>query len=390
MARKKILWLCSWYPTNMQPFNGDFIQRHAIAAALYNDIHVIHVAGDTLEKISETQHVINRSDGLTEHIVYYKKPSSFLFKFRDYYRWSYVFRKAIDQYISENGKPDLVHVHVPMRAGLLAIQIRRKFGIPYVVTEHWTIYQPHSIVKYDQQKILFKSVLYRVLKKSRLFLPVSNNLGQLINKLVIKKDFEVIENVANEQFFYYKGNAITNFPFRFIHVSNMTYQKNVEGIVKCFSAFQEKFPDTELVLVGAVSQAVQQLVGKTGLLNKKIFLKNELSYVSVAEEMQQAHSLVMFSRFENSPCTIIEALCCGLPVIATSVGGIPELLDETNGLLVASLDEKGLSAAFGLMVSNYQSFDRNNIAVQAKNRFSYPVVGKKIDEVYSSIFSEKV
>ncbi|HQV61525.1 MAG TPA: hypothetical protein PLG08_12150, partial [Chitinophagaceae bacterium] len=46
MSRKKILWLCSWYPAKTDPYNGDFIQRHARAAALYNDIYIIHVAGD--------------------------------------------------------------------------------------------------------------------------------------------------------------------------------------------------------------------------------------------------------------------------------------------------------------------------------------------------------
>src|SRR5450432_2361936 len=103
MPRKKILWLCSWYPGKTEPFNGDFIQRHARAAALYNDIYVIHVVSDTKGKIKKTAVEINKTPGLTEHIVYYKKSGSFWGRFIGHYRLLGLFRHAIRRYILENG-----------------------------------------------------------------------------------------------------------------------------------------------------------------------------------------------------------------------------------------------------------------------------------------------
>ena len=73
MLRKKILWLCSWYPNKIEPFNGDFIQRHARAASLYDDIYVIHVAADAFKTASKDEKVINKAEGLIEHFVYYKR-----------------------------------------------------------------------------------------------------------------------------------------------------------------------------------------------------------------------------------------------------------------------------------------------------------------------------
>jgi glycosyltransferase involved in cell wall biosynthesis len=222
-----------------------------------------------------------------------------------------------------------------------------------------------------------------------MLLPVSRDLGLLMNKLVTKKEFTVVENVANEKYFYYTDNIKPGAAFRFLHVSNMTYQKNAEGIIESFTAFHEKFQEAELVIVGSVPVEMKQLIEKTGLLDKNIFLKGEISYAGVAGEMQQANALVMFSRFENSPCSIIEALCCGLPVIATNVGGISELLDENNGLLIESLDKKALVTAFEKMVINYSVYNRKKIAEQATSRFSYPVIGKKLDEIYTIVSSEK-
>ena len=118
-------------------------------------------------------------------------------------------------------------------------------------------------------------------------------------------------------------------------------------------------------------------------MDKKIFLRGEISYTAVAAEMQQARVLVMFSRFENSPCSIVEALSCGLPVIATNVGGIAELINDNNGLLVETLNKNALLQAFGKMVSSYATYNREKIAETARERFSYPVIGKKLDEVYS-------
>ena len=53
MARKKILWLCSWYPNKMEPFNGDFIKRHAEAVSLYEDVQVIYVVRDVNGKVTK-------------------------------------------------------------------------------------------------------------------------------------------------------------------------------------------------------------------------------------------------------------------------------------------------------------------------------------------------
>lgn len=389
MPRKKILWLCSWYPDKLAPFNGDFIQRHAAAAMLYNDIHVIHVVGDTSGKFPKKLQEFNSLHGFTEHIIYYPAINSLLGSLISHYSWLIIFRQAIRKYISEHGKPELVHIHIPYKAGILGGWMKKKFKIPYLITEHWTIYQPQNLVKYEQQKPLFKSIIKRAINGCSLLLPVSNDLGLLINKLVAEKKYSVVENVANEEYFYFTDNISKEAPFRFIHVSTMTYQKNAEGILESFCSLLERFPATELVIVGPIPDSILQLVEKTGLKDKNIFLMGEISYVSVAREMQKAHALVMFSRYENSPCSIIEALCCGLPVIATNVGGIPELLDENNGLLIDALDKEALVEAMTSMVTNYSVYDRKKIAEQAKSRFSYPVIGKKLDEVYESVISNR-
>lgn len=383
MAGKKILWLCSWYPDRLDPFNGDFVQRHARAAALYNDIYVIHVVGD-FQAESRITHEIKENQGVKEHLVYFRKVS-FAGKIRNHRRWLHAYRQALKKYVDTSDIPHLVHVHVPFRDGMMAIMFKSKYKVPYIVTEHWTIYQPQNQVPFDRQKKIFRTIINWVVRNSLLLLPVSRNLGKQMNGLLTPKEFVVVENVANTDYFCLNETAPPVSVFRFIHVSTMSYQKNVEGIIDCFVEFQKSNPMTELVLVGPVSEGIRQKIATTGLAGVNLFVRGEISYREVALEMQKAHALVLFSRYENSPCSIIEALCCGLPVISTNVGGIPELIDETNGILVESNDKDALRTAFAKMKDNYGQYDRKKISQVAISRFSYNVIGKKLDAIYEAL-----
>ena len=383
MARKKILWLCSWYPGKLEPFNGDFIQRHAAAAALYNDIYVIHVWGDATGKIEKTEKQINQSEGLSEHIVYYKRSSSFLGKIKSHYRWLALSRQAVRRYIVENGKPNLVHVHIPMKAGIMGIWVKRKYKIPYVVTEHWGIYNDLEVHNYKSKSTPFKRYTKMIFDKAIAFISVSKYLGEGVNRLVTKKKYEVVPNVTDTGLFYYREKQISS--FRFIHVSNMVSLKNAEGILRAFKLLLQQKSNATLVMIGDTGVAIRNFAKSIGLTETHLSFRGEIPYEQVAAEMQQSDCLVLFSNIENSPCVIGEALCCGLPVIATGVGGIPELVNENNSLLVEPKGEESLAAAMQEMMTNYGGYNRKKIAEDAMGKFSYPVVGKKLDDIYSRI-----
>jgi glycosyltransferase involved in cell wall biosynthesis len=380
MSRKKILWLCSWYPNRYDPFNGDFIQRHARAAALFNDIHVIHLAPDTTGAVSQKETMIRGDGHLTEQVVYYKKEESFVGRIRAHYRWLFLYRQALRNYIVKNGKPDLVHVQVPMKAGILAVWLKRKYRIPFIVTEHWGIYNDVEENNYASKNKVFRHYTKQVFEMASAFVSVSRFLAEGINRMVTKKNYLVIPNVADTGSFFFSDKKVST--FRFIHVSNMVPLKNAEGIIRAFAQLYQQNSVTELVMVGNRDESIAKYAASLGLPQSAIHFRGEIPYEQVAREMQQAHCLVLFSNIENSPCVIGEALCCGLPVIATNVGGIPELVDLSNSILIAPQQESELLQAMLQVREKYSQFNREAIANTAASRFSYDVVGKEIDAVY--------
>ncbi len=387
MSRKKILWLCSWYPNKLEPFNGDFIQRQAHAAALLNDIFVIHLAGDDTGVIKETGEVVMNAPGITEKIIYYKKHASFPAKLFSHYKWLHLSKKAIRKYIIENGKPDVIHVNIPVKAGYLGLWAQKKYGVPYVVTEHWGIYNEVEVHNYESKNSLFKQLTKKVYDGAAVFISVSRYLAEGVNRLVLQKDYTVVPNVVDTNIFYYQEKQSDT--FRFLHVSNMVALKNTEGILRAFRIVTEHHSNVELVMVGDTTNTIREYAASLGFPKGTVSFRGEVSYQHVATEMQLADCFILFSNIENSPCVIGEALCCGLPVIATRVGGIPELVDETNSILVEAGNENTLATAMQEVMKNYFTYNRKKIAEKAQQFFSYPVISKQLDEIYATVLFTK-
>ena len=385
-SRKKILWLCSWYPSKMDLFNGDFIQRHAKAAAAFNDIYVIYVAGDITGQISKKEKEIRKSEGLTEHIVYFPASNSLAGRIRRHFNYLFIFKQAIRRYMVENGKPDLVHVHVPMKAGLLALWLKKRYSIPFILTEHYGIYNDQAGEdSYLKRSAVYRNYTRKIVKQAALLVSVSKFLAEGVNRMVTKISYLLVPNAIDTELFFFNPEGQTG--FRFIHVSNMVSLKNAEGILRSFKEFIRSGGKATLIMVGNSDNKLPDYANSIGLTADSVCFKGVVSYQQVATEMRMSDCLILFSNIENSPCVIGEALCCGLPVISSNVGGVPELVNNENGVLVDPGNENELVTAMKKIVSDSQGYDRKRIAEIASHKFSYSVTGEQFDRIYNKILS---
>ena len=377
--RKKILWLVSWYPNRNNPFDGDFIQRHAKAAAIYNDIHVLFVTEADNLKVTET--IINRYTGLTEEIKYYSRKMGPIGKLLKQYQWFKLYKNAVNSYIQHNGLPDLVHVHIPWKAGLIAFWIKNKYGIPFIVTEHWGIYNRVLKDNYYSKPAYFKQIVKKIFEEAKEVTSVSKYLIDGLNQTAIIKSSRLIPNVVDTSLFYKKDQKHAKFSF--IHVSNMVPLKNVSEILIAFRKLVSEVPlNVQLIMIGNTDDKYVKEAERMELLNKNIFFRGEINYKDVAEEMQRSHCLILNSFIENAPCVISEALCCGLPVISTAVGGVPEMINDSNGYLIEP-GANNLLRAMQLVLKDYERFDKQSISDIAKRKYSYSIISEKFADLYA-------
>jgi glycosyltransferase involved in cell wall biosynthesis len=378
-----ILWLPSWYPDRFHPFSGDFIQRHARAAALYEPISVIHFAAPGEDITIENSVVdVKESGNLKELIVYTKfQPTGIALV--DKLRYNIFFysnaKRFLIDYFEQHGFPKLVHVHIPVKAGNLARWIRKYYGISYVISEHGSYYMYEAEDSYFKRHLLYKTQVRKVFQNAIQVTNVSAAIGHILQRLFQLKNLVIIHNTVDTRFFNY--NSTKHTVFTFIHVSTLTEQKNVIGILKTFEQLLSIRTDWKLLLVGPPNNAILEFV-RQRKLQANIDIVGEVPYETVAHHVKKAHVLVMFSRHENFPCAIIEALCCGVPVVASNVAGIPEAVDSSNGLLVPSENESALLQALLQIRNNYETYDQMEISRKAISNYSYETIGRQIFNLY--------
>jgi glycosyltransferase involved in cell wall biosynthesis len=381
---KKALWLCSWYPHPDNPYEGDFIQRHAKAVSAFIPVTVIYVsqAGPYTNR-EEDQFITHQTGGVEEKLVLFRFRKTgiqtldkVLYNIR-YYR---TYKKVIEKYIEENGLPAVVHVHIPMKAGMIGRWIKRKWNIPYIVSEQSSHYVRGSKDDFFEKSFLHRRNVKKVFRDAITVTNVSEAIAKTLRNTFGLPEVNVIHNTVDTSLFYYREHPVSK--FRFVHVSTLAaHHKNIAGILNAIASVAQQRDDFEVMIVGPASVEVKEKVASLGL-DHCIRFTGEIPYPEVASQMQQASAFILFSRYENFPCVVVEALCCGLPVIATDTGGVNEAVNETNGLLVQSENEKQLSQAMNRMLDEYHRYDRKAIAAKAVTAYSYATIGKAFFDLY--------
>ena len=97
---------------------------------------------------------------------------------------------------------------------------------------------------------------------------------------------------------------------------------------------------------------------------------------------------MLFSNYENMPVVISESFACGKPVIATSVGGIPEIVNEQTGILIPPGDEERLVSAINHLLNNPHKFDAGFIRNFAIGQFGKETVRNQLIQLYKPILDK--
>ena len=383
---KRVLWLASWYPGRTAPFSGDFVKRHALAVSRLQSLSLIFATKDEGISSGKISYEIQEGSALKEHIAYYpcRQKIRLLQQFSSLIYYFKAHLHLIKKISQNNGLPEIVHVQIAMKAGLVALYLKRRYGIPYVITENWTGYYPGNPDNLKGKNILYRFLVRLIFRNASVFLPVTEDLGKLVNRTITPIPFRVIPNVVDTRFFKPDIQGPVGV-FGFVHISALGYQKNPEGMIRSFKTLLKEGTPAKLTIVGPVSDQLCDFISKSGLPDGSLLLTGEKKYEDVAEIIKKANALVLFSRYENLPCVMLEALCCGLPVIATKVGGIAEVINNQNGLLIDSEDEQQLLAAMKEMIDNYSRYNRKAISENAGRQFNYTSVGRQYLEVYHSV-----
>jgi glycosyltransferase involved in cell wall biosynthesis len=329
------------------------------------------------------------------------------FRTLNYGIYCWVVGNALKSAARDSGVPSGIHVHAGDKVARVIpglYRLFRKLGkgaVPLWYTEHWAIFNEVVSDGFGKRGKVFQRDFLRLWEKVTVAAPVSLASQRSMHAyLGGAKPFVLFRNVVDTAVFKPRGmehiEDDSKLPFAFLHVSSLEPRKNVLGMLRAFASLKQKHPNWSMQfrIVGGsndlyLSQARTAALG-LGLLHifqPSVAFFGPRDTADVAFQMQCANVLVLFSDMENAPCVISEAHCCGLPVIASAVSGIPEMIQANNGLLVESGDETALTAAMEKAYLEREIWNSQEIAAEAASKYNPNAVTTAIDKSYSSLIN---
>jgi glycosyltransferase involved in cell wall biosynthesis len=178
---------------------------------------------------------------------------------------------------------------------------------------------------------------------------------------------------------------------RIVTVANLREEKGHDTLILAASMLAERHPEIEFSLIGdgPLRAALVRQVNLRGLRSRVRFLGER---DDVPAQLAAADLFVLPSRTEASPNALIEAMASALPVVASRVGGVPELIESGgNGVLVTADDPHALSAAIGNVI-DHPSFAAalgRAARATAERRFAFPAMIRAFEDLYLTSLEER-
>ncbi|MBL0912167.1 MAG: glycosyltransferase [Bacteroidia bacterium] len=286
-----------------------------------------------------------------------------------------------EKYIQLHGRPDLVHVH-NFQAGTLALELKKKYGIPYVISEHSSNFLNDSVPQAQRKAAL------EVYTNASARIAVSPGSAAAMEKFS-GLPFHIVPNLVDTQFF--TPGAGKPEIFTFFSAAGLIPLKNQELQIKAFLLFRKHFPDSRLIIAGdgptrkRLEQSV--LFG----LQRHIQFTGALSREQVRDHMQQASAYLISSHRETFGVVAIEALSCGIPVISTPCLGPESILrDPKTGILTKDFEVSSYAAAMLELRRNAERYEKVYIRQFAIEHYSEEAFVKKITDIYKPIIDPAV
>jgi glycosyltransferase involved in cell wall biosynthesis len=267
---------------------------------------------------------------------------------------------------------DVMHAHYALPQGLLGVLLKKVRGKPLVVTIHG------SDVSVLAKNPLAAPIVLFVLNNSDRVITVSDYLKDEVTKLGIDPEkvsvvYGGTGDVSTEkEDFDFDGTIIT-------FIGNLVKQKGVDVLLEAF----KDVPDAKLVIVGD---------GKEGPALKKLAKDQEDVYFvgyreDLASVFEKTRLLVLPSRSEGFGLVLLEAMKAGVPVVASRVGGIAEVVEDSrNGILVEPENPKQLADAITMVLEDEEL--RENLirnGHETSEKFSWRSMSSAIDKIYEEL-----
>lgn len=311
--------------------------------------------------------------------------STYNFEGSSYY-WS--IRREIDRLRNEFPF-DLIHANFGYPDGVVAAKLAARYKVPFIITEHasWIPWMDN----YPQAR---RQAVWAAGRCS-FHVAVSNFTRQTIAHFTGETSkLRVIPNGVDVSIFRPLSNGKRPNANQILYVGFMRRVKGIDILLQAMSHVIRKNPEFKLVLVGGGvyrhSQAQEQDLHD---MAKELGVENNIEFVGiktpseVAAYMRESALLVLPSRLETFGVVLIEALACGIPVVATRCGGTEDIVNDRVGRLVPTENATELADAIVEVATRRNDFNSADLRNYVLTNFAWEQIARQTMDLYSEAIS---
>ena len=244
--------------------------------------------------------------------------------------------------VSQQHGLDLLHVHYSLPHSTAAFLAREIAKVPYAVTLHGS---DVTILGSDPS---YMPVNTHTVEEADAVTAVSDFMRREAHeRLGLQREISVIPNFVNPEAFSpaprteQEGRETRDVVVS--HISNFRQVKRIQDLVHAMVIVAKRVPESRLMLVGDGPERhrIERLIDRLGI-RRNVLVTGFRS--DVANVLRCSDVAVLCSETESAPLTLLEGMSTGLPVVATRVGGIPEIVEDGfNGFLVDVKHPEGIA-----------------------------------------------
>lgn len=184
----------------------------------------------------------------------------------------------------------------------------------------------------------------------------------------------------------YKKNELT-----IIFVGRLEKNKGIYDLLEAIPFVVNKYNFAKFIFVGPCDKnnnfKINSFIQKNGI-GKNVIIKGELSKNDVFDELINSSIFILPSHIEAFPISILEAMSVGLPIIATNVGDIPEIIEPNkNGFLINKADKDDIIEKIMCLIDNEKlrkEMSKNNLK-EFNEKYTIETMSNKLDKLYDEV-----
>ncbi|MFV1871987.1 MAG: glycosyltransferase [Oleiphilus sp.] len=372
-----ILVVTNLYPLPWEPNRATFNKQQFDRLADKHDVDIV-VPIAWMDYWKHRQHLKASTPENIKYVCYWYIPKIVQSFFGWFMFWSVWFQtrkdlkeKAYDAILGSWAHPD----------GFTAAQIAKRLGIPYFIKVHGS-----DINILTQQPKRRRQIAEVCQSAKHVFTPSDALKEKVIGLGVSNSSVSRIYNGVNPHLFYLDSSSSgvqQGERNHFLFVGNLKRDKGVLDLMLAYKKYLELGGEYLLTYIGAgpEAQKLSLLASEFGIKDKVTF-RGALAHENVAAYVRSCSALILPSYHEGVPNVLLEAANCGVPVISTKVGGIPEVVESNiTGILFEAGDVDELKTAM-ISFSSIE-WDKELIAQKGK-AFSWDDNVRRVEEVLST------